>query len=319
MKRLSLRQLEFFVAVVEEGTVTDAARRLRISPGGVSLALSQLEATLKVQLTLRRRGKGVAVTPAGNWVYEHARSVLEGAEEINSVAQIVRGDLAGPLRVGCFNTLSPWLFPQIAAHFAQRHPGIDLSLVEGSSGELQAMLKSGVLDVCLLYENHLVSGITGVSIIPVRLQLALAPHHRLAALEDVPLRELENEDAILLNTEPSISHVEDILQRAGLRPNVKWRSTNVETIRSMVARGLGYSIIMGRPYGDYTYDGLPLAYRRIANDIPGNAVVVAYPDATIPTAKVRALVSFCRVEFGSEGQQQPGTESQTGKEGMGEL
>ncbi|MFD1213450.1 LysR family transcriptional regulator [Arthrobacter sp. GCM10027362] len=317
MSEFTLRQLELFVAVVEEGSVTDAARRLRVSPGGVSLALTQLESALKVQLTLRQRGRGVAVTPAGRWVYDEARAVLAGTHGIKSVAEVIRGELTGPLMIGCFTTLSPWFFPRIAAHFAHQHPGVDIQLHEGASGELQERLKEGELDAALLYANHLQTGITGVDIVPVRLQLAFAPSHRLAALDEVPLRELENEDAILLGMQPSTGHVEDILRAAGLHPNVKWRSTNVETIRSMVARGLGYTIIMGRPYGDYTYDGLPLAYRRIADDVPDNAVVVAYPEGTTPTAKVRTLVAFCRAEFGTEGPQ-----VRTGKRsnlGMGEL
>lgn len=318
MSDFTLRQLEFFVAVVEEGTITDAAHRLRVSPGGVSLAMSQLEGMLNVQLTLRHRGRGVAITPAGRWVYEQARAVMEGTEGIRSVAQVIRGELSGPLRVGCFSTLSPWLFPRIAAHFARNHPGIDMHLVEGASNDLQSQLKDGELDVVLLYKNHLLAGVTGVDIIPVRLQLAFAPSHRLAELDEVPLRELENEEAILLGVEPSTGHVEEILRQAGLRPMVRWRSTNVETIRSMVARGLGYTIIMGRPYGDYTYDGLPLVYRRIADDVPQNAVVVAYPEGTTPTAKVRTLVSFCTTEFSAEGQH-AGQRAHQNSEGMGEL
>lgn len=302
MKEFSLRQLEYFVAVVEAESVTVAARRLRVSPSGVSLALKELESSLKVQLTLRRRGKGVSVTPAGRWVYEHARTVLGGASEISAVARIVRGELAGPLRVGCFTTLSPWLFPRIAAYFVEQHPGVDVHLVEDESAVLQESMSMGELDAALIYSNHLVPGIASEEIAPVRLQIAISPAHRLAAFDEVPLHELENETAILLGLQPATSHVEDILRAAGLEPRVRWRSKNVETIRSMVARGLGYTIIMGRPSGDRTYEGLPLAYRRIADDIPPNSVVITYPEGTIPTAKVRTLIAFCRQEFAKESQ-----------------
>jgi DNA-binding transcriptional LysR family regulator len=302
MADFTLRQLEYFAAVVEEGSVTDAARRLRVSPGGVSVALTELETCLKVQLTLRRRGKGVTVTPAGRWVYEHASAVLERSAEIGDVARVARGELAGPLRIGCFTTLSPWLFPRIAAWFAAHHPGIDVQLVEDASAALQDRLRSGDLDAVLIYSNHLVHGMAAEEIAPVRLQLAVSPDHRLAELDEVPLRELENETAILLGLQPATGHVEDILRSAGFEPEVRWRSTNVETIRSMVARGLGYTIIMGRPFGDRTYDGLPLAYRRIADDVPPNSVVLAYPEGTVPTAKVRTLVAFCKREFAGEGQ-----------------
>src|SRR5690606_861008 len=136
-------------------------------------------------------------------------------------------------------------------------------------------------------------------------------------MDKVPLHELRDENAILLGVQPAMGHVEEILRQAGVHPRVKWRSTNVETIRSMVARGLGYTIIMGRPYGDYTYDGLPLAYRQIADDIPPNAVVVAYPEGTRKTASMHELISFCRKEFGHEGNLK--RQSFDSGSGMGEL
>lgn len=297
---VSFRQLEYFVAVVEAGSVTEAAHRLRVSPGGVSLALSRLESTLSLQLTLRVRGRGATLTPAGRWVYQEAIGLLADAERISTASRSLRGELVGPLRLGCFDTLSPWLFPRIAAFFATHHPGVNLQLLEGVSHDLQQMLKSGELDAALIYKNHLQNGISGEEILPVRLQVALPPNHRLASAESVQIAELGGEDAILLDVQPAMGHVEDLMSAAGIRPVVKWKSTNVETIRSMVARGLGYSIIMGRPHSDFTYDGLPIVYRRIADDIPENAVVVAFPDGLERTENLATLISFCQEEFAAD-------------------
>jgi len=301
MQDFSLRQLEYFVAVVEEGSVTEASHRLRVSPGGVSLAISQLEESLGLQLTLRVRGRGASLTPAGKWVYQEARALLEQAEKIRSAARSIRGELVGQLRVGCFSTLSPWLFPRIAAYFTEAHPGVELQLVEGAAHELQQKLREGDVDVALVYRNHLRPGIIGTEILPVRLQIALHPEHPLAAKTEIKMEELaKDDDAILLNLEPAMSHVEELMSRAGVRPKVKWFSSNPETIRSMVARGLGYSIIMGRPHSDVTYDGLPITYRRIADELPHNAVVIAYPDGLELSEKITALIEFCRREFESD-------------------
>lgn len=292
-----MRQLEYFVVVVEEGSVTEAAHRLRVSPGGVSLSLSQLEETLDLQLTLRIRGRGVTLTPAGKWVYEEARQLLEQASRIRTAASSLRGDLVGPLRVGCFDTLSPWLMPRIAARFAAAHPGVDLQIVEGVSSTLQQGLRDGEIDVALIYKNHLQAGIVGTEILPVRLLVALPSGHRLAELNEIPLELLRDEDAILLGVQPALDHVQELMRQAGVTPRVKWRSTNVETIRAMVARGLGYSIIMGRPHSDFTYDGLPITYRRIADYVPPNAVVIAYPEGLNLTEKINTLIEFCQTEF----------------------
>lgn len=297
----TLRQLEFFVAAVDEGSVTAAARRLHVSPGGISVALSELESALKVQLTVRRRGKGVSVTPAGRWVYEHAQEMLDRSADIGAVARIVRGELAGPLRVGCFTTLSPWMFPRVALHFTENHPGVDLHLVEGQSAELQQRMRDGELDVTFMYSNHLDADVAGEIIAPVRVRLAVSAEHRLASWDTVPLRELREEPAILLALQPAGGHVEAMLRAAGFEPDVRWRSANVETIRAMVARGLGYTVIMGRPHGDVTYEGLPIVYRDISDELPANNVVVAYPQGAVPTAKTKALIAFCQEAFGSEG------------------
>ncbi len=301
MAEFTLRQLEFFVAVVDAGSVTAAARHLHVSPGGVSLALTELEGSLKVQLTLRTRGRGVTVTPAGRWVYQHARDVLNRSADIHSVAQVSRGQLAGPLRIGCFTTLSPWLIPRIIAYFAEHHPQINVHLHEDASTKLHDQLREGELDAILIYSSHVTPWMTSEEIGPVRLQLAISPAHRLAAWEQVPLQELENETAILLNLQAPAHYVEEVLLRAGFEPKVRWRSNNVETIRAMVARGLGYTLIMGRPYGDRTYDGLPLTYRPIADPLPATSVVLAYPKGATPTAKVRKLATFCKHEFGRGG------------------
>lgn len=301
MSHISLRQIEHFVAVVEEESITRAAQRLHISPGAVSLSLRQLEESLGIQLTLRRRGQGVTITPAGHWMFEKSRQVQHDITDMMQAAQVMRGELVGPLRIGCYLTLSPWLLPRIAQHFAHHHPGVRLNFVEGGSAELQDQLSTGRLDAALVYENHLRDGFEGRTFTRMRLQAVFSPRHPLAHQERVALRDLEHDNAILLDMQPSIDRVEGIFRAAGCKLNILWRSSNVETIRSMVARGLGYAILMGRPYGDYTYDGLPLIYREIADPVPYNNVVVATPGNATTTAKLDELIRYCQAEFGGTG------------------
>lgn len=309
---LSLRQLQYFCAVVECGSITDAARALHVSPGGVSLAVTQLEDMLDVQLTLRTRGRGVEITDAGRKVYERARQVTGGVEDIQEIAATSRGELSGALRLGVFTTLSPWLFPQIAEHFSEQFPRVELVLEEGASADLQARLLEGRLDAALLYENHLIENVVSQRMAPVRLQLAVAPGHPLARHDVVPLSALQDEPAVLLAMRPATDHVEQILIAAGIAPNVRWRSTNVETIRSLVARGLGYTIIMGRPYGDHTYDGRPIVYRPIEDEIAPNYVVLATAPGARSVARVTALRDYCRDAFSVDAAPSPGADSRSG-------
>lgn len=310
----TLRQLQYFASVVEAGSVTEAARALHVSTGGVSLAITQLEGLLDVQLLRRTRGRGTEVTDVGRLVYEQARTVAGIVESIGELASTTRGEVAGTLRLGMFSTLSPWLFPRVAEHFSVHYPAVDLQLEEGASSALQAELLRGRLDAVLLYENHLEEGAVHERLAPVRLQVALSPRHPLAAEEAVELRRLRDEDAVLLSLRPAVDHVEEILRSADIEPRVRWRSANVETIRSLVARGLGYSIIMGRPHGDHTYDGLPVVYRPIADDIPANAIVLATAPGARRSARIDALSDFCRNVLAEELSTSPdGAEDRTGR------
>ncbi|CEA09466.1 Hydrogen peroxide-inducible genes activator [Arthrobacter saudimassiliensis] len=307
---LSLRQLEYYRAVVETGSITRAAERLHVSPGGISLAITQLEQELQVQLMIRTRGKGVVVTDAGRSVYDSARRVARSVEDIREVAGSVRTELRGALRIGVFNTLSPWLFPQIAEHFAAEHPAVDLQLNEGPSAELQNGILQGRLDAALLYENHLSSEVEFERLTPVRLQLAVCAGHPLATMDAIPLSYLREESAVLLAMRPATDHVEEILRNAGVAPKVRWRSANVETIRSLVARGLGYTIIMGRPHGDQTYDGRPLVYRPIADDLPPNFIGLATAPGARRMARLDALADYCRHALSTGSLTAPGADGE---------
>ncbi len=300
MTAVTLRQLQFFLAVAESGSVSAAARRCHVSPGGISLAVTQLESTLGVPLTVRRKSKGAVLTPTGRWVAQRARALLADAEELESGARRLQEDLFGPLRIGCFTTLSPALMPSIVEHFATHHPAVDIDIVEESSVELSRMLRAGEIDACLAYALHLQGDIDRHRIAPVRLQVLLAPTHPLARKEEISLVELADEPAALLSLQPAQDLVETVLRGAGFEPTITWRSRNAETVRSLVGRGLAYSIMMTRPPDDRTYEGLPLAYRRIADDLPDNALVLGCPRGVPPSGKITALIDYCRSEFGDE-------------------
>ncbi|WP_409181912.1 LysR substrate-binding domain-containing protein [Amycolatopsis sp. VS8301801F10] len=301
MKELTLRQLQYFVAVAEKGSISDAARALHVSPGAVSQALTDLESSLAVQLTLRRRATGVTLTRAGRLAADQARTILAETERLRDTAHVMRGELVGTLRIGCFPTLSPWMLPGIIAHFTREHPALRLEIEEGPSDELQEQLADGDIDACLLYSAHLRPGLDHVRLAPVRLRLILPANHRLADRDEIALAELSDEPAILTSLRPARDLVENLMRHAGVEPVVGWSMANVETIRAMVARGLGYSVLMGRPHGDRTYDGLPLIYRRIADDLPENAVVLARVRGGRTTAALKALTEFCVREFGEAG------------------
>ncbi|NMR29115.1 LysR substrate-binding domain-containing protein [Crystallibacter degradans] len=289
---MTLRQLEYFTAVVQEGSLALAADKLFITPGSMSSALSALERSLGVQLLVRRRAKGVTLTATGSELLAHARQVLSAAESMQSAAGAIRGELSGPLHLGCFDTLSPWLVPPTLEYFAEHHPQVEVILQESSSDELQRLLVGGRLDAAFMYRLHTTAALDSTAVSDVRLQLVLPAGHRLAGQDSVHFAEMEDDPAILLALKPAPDLVVATIEATGYQPNIRWRSRNVETIRSVVGCGLAYSIIMGRPRGDRSYRGDRLVYKRIADELPTNAVQLVYAPGAQNNAKVRALRAF---------------------------
>ncbi|HXO55896.1 MAG TPA: LysR family transcriptional regulator, partial [Mycobacterium sp.] len=137
--RVSLRQLEYFVAVAEQGTMAAAGEHCRISQSAISLAVSQLERVLGVQLFLRQRSKGLTLTNAGRLVLTDARRLLQQTDELQDRARSLGQELSGRLVTGCYATLTPYLLPIIFQAFRKAEPGIEIEFVEGSVAELQAL------------------------------------------------------------------------------------------------------------------------------------------------------------------------------------
>jgi len=298
MVDFTLRQLEYFVAAVETGSVTAAARRCHASQGAASMAIAQLEKAVGARLLVRSASRAVVPTPAGRDFLGPARSLLDRAEEAREAVSESLEELRGTLRIGVGQTLSPRLVPGIVAHFTEHHPRLALHLSETSPPELEDAVLGGRLDVALLYRQQAGSVPLAVTeLAPVRLHVMLPGDHRLAAEAGVHLADVVGEPAILLDIPPTVESVSAIVASVGLRLDVRWRSANMDTIRSLVAAGLGYSFANSIPATGAAFSGGSVVYRPVADDIPQNSIVAVTLPGRVPR-RVRAVIDLVR---GAEG------------------
>src|SRR5699024_1701881 len=114
MLRATLRQLEYFVAAADTGTVSAAALRCHASQAAVSTALSELEHSLGLTLFIRQTARGVRLTSSGERVLPVARRILGDAQELQHLAGAELGEVAGPLRIACTFAISPRALPALA-------------------------------------------------------------------------------------------------------------------------------------------------------------------------------------------------------------
>jgi DNA-binding transcriptional LysR family regulator len=292
--RVTLRQVEYALAVAEDGTMAGAAARLTVSQSAVSLAVSDLERALGVQLFMRRKARGVALTGAGRAMLPEMRNMLAQASDLHSMARSLGQAVDGMLMLGCYPTLTPYLVPRILSEFPRRHPSVGIDLFEGSVGQVQERLLDGRCEVALMYETGIFPDVATTSLYTLRPCVILPADHRLARRDDpIPLVDLRDEPMVMPDMPPSEDLFRGILSGAGVQPRVRFRTTTAESVRSLVACGAGYSMVLHRPL-PATYAGPSLKYREIADDVRGVDIVLAHARAARMTRRARAFGDFCR-------------------------
>lgn len=287
----SLRQLAYFVAVAEAGTLAGASATLHVSASALSLALDELERALDAQLTVRRRAHGIRLTPAGQETLRRARRLLREAGELADAAGGAPGDVAGTVRVGCYTTLAPAWLPVALGTFTARHPRARVEFVEGPQDQLQRGLLEGELDVAVLYDHRLDPALALTALSANTPHLVLPAGHRLARGVPVALADLAEEPMVLLDLPPSSDHALGVCRAAGLSPRVRHRTANAETARALVGRGLGFTVLAQAVPGTRTHAGDEVVAVPIADDPAPLPIVLAWSGQVAPTATARAFAA----------------------------
>lgn len=287
----SLRQLAYFVAVAEAGTLAGASATLHVSASALSLALDELERALDAQLTVRRRAHGIRLTPAGQETLRRARRLLREADELADAAGGDPGEVAGTVRVGCYTTLAPGLLPATIGRFTARHPRARVEFVEGSQDVLQRGLLDGELDVAVLYDHRLDPVLELTPLSSNTPHLVLPRDHRLVrGSAPVALADLADEPMVLLDLPPSSEHALGVCLAAGLSPRIRYRTVHAETARALVGQGLGFTVLaQPEPGGRDEVAAVP-----IAEDPAPLPIVMGWSGRVAPTATARAFADAAR-------------------------
>ncbi len=292
MVRYTLRQLTYFVAVADAGTIAAAADELHVSQTAVAAAVKELERIFGTQLTVRRKAHGVSLTPAGRQLHARAAAFLREAEELELSTSSGGGELAGPLVVGCYLTLAPTMLPGLLEFFAAEHPKVQLDFVEGTQDAVQDKLVAGELDLAIVYDMDLRPGLESVQLDTMQAYALLPAGHRLAGREAVALAELAEEPMILLDAPPSSHHTMAVFRDASVVPRIRYRTTDFELTRSLVGRGIGYSVLVQRPAGDTTYEGSPFTALPIEPAVRPVNVKIVWPEGIRLTDRAAEMVRF---------------------------
>ncbi|OYO13276.1 LysR family transcriptional regulator [Enemella evansiae] len=255
--RITLRQLEHFTAIARTGSISAAAEELHVSRTSVTSALDALERIRGTVLCRRSKTEGVRLTAAGERFLVEAQHVLDRALSLE--ATVDAEGLGGALSIGCFRSLAPTALPLLWSEFSARHPGVRISVTTGDRAELVRQLGVGALDVVLAYNLHALPDVRTAPLYDTVMYALLPPDHRFAAAGRAPIAELADEPLLLMDVAPSVEDTLSFFAHQAVTPNVLLSSPDFELIRSLVARGMGYSLFIQRPRHDLSYEGLPVA------------------------------------------------------------
>lgn len=290
---LNLRQVEFFVASVDAGTMTAAAERFRVSPSAVSLAVTGLEDTLGVQLLIRRRSQGLALTETGRQFLPQARELLAHVEKVQADTEAEQ-QLAGKLTMGCYRAIAPFLIPALMETFLSTHPAVQLDFIEDSQDELEDAMLTGRCELAIVCRLGIGSGLVFERLYQTEPYAILAPEHPLAAENSLTLEMLASHPVALLDIMPSRAYYDSVFFRAGLNPDIRFSVSSYELLRSLVARNFGYGLLISRPYGDVSYEGRPLIARQLADDLVPIDVGLVWVKGARRTPRAQAFAEHCR-------------------------
>lgn len=239
---MNLRQLRSLIAIAERGSFTAAAEAMGLSHSAVSLQMKALEEELGVSL-IDRRHRPPRLTPRGQAMLEHARRMVAILEEIRGLG--AEAALSGSLALGVVPTEMVHLLPPALKRLRSRHPKLSIQVRTDLSSELAEAVRRGELDAAV---------VTVPEPEPADLEISQIIRERLVVItpEDIRGRDAE----AIIAEQPFIwfsrrtwagQQIEQVLARRGLTPPATMEVDSLEAIESLVAHGLGVSVVPERP------------------------------------------------------------------------
>ncbi len=240
---MNLRALEYLVALAEERNFSRAAEACFVSQPTLSTQLKKLEEELGVQL-VERNPRSVMLTAAGEQVVARAREILQQVDVIRDTARRARDPEAGSIRLGIFPTLGPYLLPHVLPAIRERFPRLEILLYELKTEEVLERLRDGKLDAGILALPVPDEGFQKRELFEEPFVLALPRTHPLADKPGLTLEDLREGPVLLLEDGHCLrDQALEVCHMVGAEEKSGFRATSLETLRQMVASGIGVTLL----------------------------------------------------------------------------
>lgn len=265
----TLRQLQYFIAVAEQGSVTRAAQNLSISQSSVTEAIKELESDLGVTL-FDRHPRGLSITHNGHQFLRHATRVLATVSDARNSFSETESRSGGTLNIGVTSLVAGYVLSDLLARYRRACPGVEVSAIEDNGSYLEHLLIGGELDVAVMVISNLRDRMALQAEIletsPYRLWLPMG--HPLVSADIISIADIAREPLIMLTVDEIEENTGKLLSALGARPHVAFRTRSVEAVRSLVATGAGVALLPDLVYRPWSLEGDRIESRDVSGALP---------------------------------------------------
>jgi len=241
---VELRQLVYFVKVAQKEHVTQAAEELHVAQSAVSRQIHQLEEELGVKLFLQK-GRNLQLTAVGQLFLKRAEVILKELERAVQEVQEFMDPELGEIRLGFPHSLGVHLMPSVVAAFRKQHPNVKFRFKQGSYPSLIRDVIRAEVDLAFIspFPNE-GEQVTGEILLTEQLYAILPPTHPLAGETEIKLSQLKDDIFVLFSQGFSLRPIVwDACVKAGFTPRIGFEGQETDTIRGLVAAGMGVSLL----------------------------------------------------------------------------
>jgi LysR family hydrogen peroxide-inducible transcriptional activator len=291
MADLKLKDLRYLVAVADTRHFGRAAERSFVSQPTLSAQLKKLEEYLGVQL-IERAPKRVQLTAAGEEIVERARLILGASDEIVELARGHLDPLSGRLRVALLPTIGPYLLPHVAARLRKQLPRLELMLYEYQTDLMLEKLHSGEIDVGILALPVPMDGLDSYELYKEPFTVAMPTAHKLAQRSTIKVADLSHETLLLLEDGHCLrDQALDICAGTDVHEKQDFRATSLETLRQMVASGVGITLLPELAARGAYGNARGVAIRPFAKPVPTRTIGAVWRKSS---ARRTVILALCK-------------------------
>ncbi|MEP4194456.1 MAG: LysR substrate-binding domain-containing protein [Aliishimia sp.] len=285
---LTHRQIRYFLAVVDAGQVSAAARSLNVSQSAVTLSIKDMEADVGTAL-FDRNPTGLTLTRAGQQFRHHAHDIAASFEAAVKSVEVGGDTVSGIVRLGMSWTLSSYFAFPVIEQFSRQHPSVEVQLVEKPREALEKALVADQLDLALVLTSNLTEGIglKSKTLHKSHRRLWTSVDHPLTKLKEVTLSDVAQYPYAVLRSDDAEKQGLAYWTTQTVHPDIKLTSSSIEAVRNLVASGLAVTILSDVVYRSWTLDGRRVERVDLVGSIPTMDVGVAWAKRILnPAAKL---------------------------------